>query len=188
MNLSIRLCMKKIAFTCWFFVAATLAGVAQWKVNPAASSVAFKIKNAGITVDGKFTDFTATLAFDPENLGSAKFTGIIQTKTVSTGINARDNHLRKAEYFNVSSYPTISFASTAIARKGNGYVARGTLTIKDVTRTVEVPFTFQGTATEGTFTGMLSIDRRDYHVGGNNWVMGDNVDITITLKANQAKE
>jgi polyisoprenoid-binding protein YceI len=161
-----------------------LPAAAQWKINPAGSTVAFKIKNAGITVDGKFTEFAATLLFDPVN-GTGKFTGVIQAKSINTGINARDNHLRKAEYFDVASYPTLTFTGTGITKKGNGYIAKGNLTIKDVTQAVEIPFTFQEANQEGTFTGTLRIDRRTYHVGGNSWVMGDNVDIVLTIKATQ---
>ncbi len=167
---------------------AVLPSVAQWKANPAGSSVAFKIKNAGITVDGKFTDFAATLVFDPASSATGKFTGIVQSKSINTGINARDNHLRKAEYFDVANYPTLTFTGTDIVKKGNAYVAKGNLTIKDVTRAVEIPFTFQEANQEGTFTGTLRIDRRQYHVGGNSWVMGDNVDITLTIKATRTTD
>ncbi len=174
--------MKKVALLLgWLLVVLPVA--AQWKVNPAASSVAFRIKNAGIWVEGKFTDFNVGIVFDPALPAEGRISGTIQVKSVNTGINARDNHLRKAEYLDADHYPTLSFVSTGIAKTATGYVAKGNLTIKDVTKAVELPFTVQESGAEATFKANLQIDRRHFHVGGNSWVMGDVVDITLTIKA-----
>ncbi len=178
--------MKKILFFLFLSLYTFTPVVAQWRVQPVGSSVAFRIKNAGINVDGTFNGFSASVLFDPNQLPEARLSGTIQAKTINTGINGRDNHLRKEEYFSVDKYPTISFTSTAITKKGNAYLAKGNLTIKDVTKMVEIPFTFQQTnQTTALLTGQIQIDRRHYHIGGNSWVMGDNVNITVILKLSQ---
>src|SRR4030095_5629180 len=73
------------------------------------SSVKFRIKNFGFSVTGSFTGLHGNIDFDPNNLAACHFDVTIDAKTVNTGIDMRDNHLRKSEYFDVENYPQIKF-------------------------------------------------------------------------------
>jgi polyisoprenoid-binding protein YceI len=150
-------------------------------VDYAASSVTFKIKNAGLTVDGRFKEYGVALQFDPNNLASAYTECKIKTNSISTGINGRDNHLRKEEFFYVSKYTDINFKSTAIKKQGAGYVIVGKLSIKDVTKDVLIPLVVSRVGALEVFEGKLTINRLDYHVGEDSWVMSDDVIITIKI-------
>lgn len=175
--------MKTIIYIASILLTYTLGAFAQTKpqsIDYANSSVSFKIKNAGIGVDGKFATYTATVQFDPNNLTQANFEGKIKTTSINTGINGRDNHLRKEEFFHVDKYPEINFKSTAIKKQGAGYVVVGKLTIKDVTKDVSLPLTITKTGTVEVYQASLTINRLDFHVGEDSWTMSD--DVVITLK------
>jgi polyisoprenoid-binding protein YceI len=153
--------------------------LAQTPLTVSKASVAFKIKNAGLNVNGSFGGFQGTLAFDPANPAAGQLTASVDANSINTGINSRDNHLRKPEYFNVAQYPRISLKSTRITAKNGGtFEGMFDLTLKGRTRSVAIPFTFSN----GLLTGTFQIDRRDYGVGGNSLIMGDIVTITIQVE------
>ncbi|MCB0837287.1 MAG: YceI family protein, partial [Bacteroidetes bacterium] len=78
--------------------------------------------------------------------------------------------------------PKISFVSSSISKTSKGFSVTGKFTIKDVTKTVTIPFTFENQ----TFKGSLTIDRMDYHVGKNSWIMGDEVNIVFEIPVSKA--
>lgn len=152
-------------------------------INASKSKVSFDIKNAGLNVEGSFTGISGTVNFDAANLGGSSVEATIDASTVNTGIDMRDKHLKEEDYFEVSKYPTLKFVSSAFAKSGSGYSVTGQMTIKDVTKTVTVPFTATTVGTTVTLKGTFEIDRRDYNVGGNSWIMGDEVKITLEVVA-----
>jgi polyisoprenoid-binding protein YceI len=116
-----------------------------WKVDPDHSSVAFEVKHMMIaTVRGHFGSFDGTLdaAEDPEQSHAH---GWVDVATINTGSPDRDAHLRSPDFFDADRYPRITFDSTRIQWvEGGTYRVWGNLTIKDVTREVEVEATVQG--------------------------------------------
>jgi polyisoprenoid-binding protein YceI len=164
-----------------FMVLGVFAQGTSRVVDYASSMVTFKIKNAGIGVDGSFKEYTATVQFDPKNLGASHIEGKIKTKSINTGINGRDNHLRKEEFFNVDKYPEINFKSTTIKQQGAVYLITGKLTIKDVTKEVSLPLKQSQNGTLEVYESSLTINRLDYHVGEDSWTMSDEVLITIKI-------
>lgn len=163
---------------------AAIPAVSQpvWKVTKPA--VTFTIKNAGMNVDGSFSGFTGTLAFDPARPETAKLTATVETATLNTGIGLRDSHLKKEDYFNVAAHPRISLTSVSVEKKGgNNYVGTFDLTLKGTTRRVTMPFTFTQTGNSGTFAGSFSINRQDYKVGKSNLFLSDNLIVSILVLA-----
>jgi polyisoprenoid-binding protein YceI len=150
-------------------------------IDYSKSSVSFKIKNAGITVDGEFKAYEVSLQIDPKNLTAARCDGKINVASIHTGINARDNHLRNKDYFQVDKYPDIIFKSTGLKQQLNGYLLSGKLTIKDVTKEVYIPVVFTKTGNVETYEAKLTIDRLDFHVGEDSWVMSNEVMIQIKI-------
>ena len=150
----------------------------SYKINSSAAKVSFIIKNAGLNVDGEFSGLTGSINFDKENPSASKIEASIPVKSIDTGINKRDNHLRSEDYFEVETYPTIKFVSTSISKKDeNWYNVTGNFTIKATTKSVTIPFTFNN----NVFVGKFNIDRRDYEVGGTRWIMGDKVKISFEI-------
>ena len=147
------------------------------------STVKFKIKNFGFnTVTGSFKGIQGTIRFLPENLAASAMDVTVDAKTVNTGINLRDNHLRKEEYFDVKKHPLIRFVSVRItpSSKTGTLFMFGKLTIKNVTREISFPFSVvprDGGSYE--FTGEFKINRIDFAVGESSSV-SDN--LTVILK------
>lgn len=139
----------------------TFHGYAQ-QSDSETSVVNFRIGNMRInTVSGTFTGMQGTVKFDTEDLTNSSFSVCIDAASVDTGNNRRDRHLREEEYFDVERYPEICYVSDIISRSDEGFVTRGKLTIKGITRIVTIPFKKEGNNLKGT----LSLNRLDYNVG-----------------------
>ncbi|AFM04975.1 hypothetical protein Fleli_2612 [Bernardetia litoralis DSM 6794] len=147
------------------------------------SSVTFKIKNAGIGIDGSFKGFQGTVNFNPDNLSTSKFDVSIDAKTIDTDNETRDNHLRKDEYFDVEKHPKISMKSSKIEKISDGkYKATFNLTLKGKTKAVSFPFSYTKTTAGYKLKGFFEIDRRDFEVGGSSWILSDDVKVYIDLE------
>jgi len=173
--------MKFILALALIVIFPMLAKAQAKSIDYAKSSVSFTIKNAGLKVDGRFDAYTVALVFDPQNLSATRIEGNIKTTSINTGINGRDNHLRKEEFFNATAFPSILFKVSSLKRQTSGdYLLYGKLTIKDVTKEVSMPMTIKNINGVEVFESTLRIKRQDFHVGENSWVMSD--DVTINIK------
>jgi polyisoprenoid-binding protein YceI len=117
-----------------------------WKVDPAHSSVAFEVKHMMIsTVRGHFRVFDGTLEAAEDDPAHSRAWGSIDVASIDTGNAERDEHLRSPDFFDADRYPEIRFESTRVAHvEGGTYNVWGNLTIKDVTREVEMTATVEG--------------------------------------------
>lgn len=151
-----------------------------------SSSVKFKIKNFGFNVNGKFSGVVGVVKFDPNNLASSSFDVSVDANSVDTDIDARDNHLRKPEYFDVKNFPRIKFVSTKVtpSTKTGTLFVFGKLTIKGTTKEVSFPFTAEQKGNGYLFKGEFKLNRRDFGVGGDNTI-SDN--LTVSLDINTVK-
>ena len=157
--------------------------LASFQLAAQETEISFKIKNAGVFVDGTFDSIRVIQNFNPQNLASAQFEAVIPISTIDTGIKARDRHLLKEKYFDVENYPEITFRSSEVKRAEGGYQLKGSLTIKETTLPVSIDFKLE--EIEGTpyYMGSLELDRRDYGVGKNHLILGDMVRISIKVPA-----
>lgn len=145
------------------------------------SSVTFKIRNAGMTVDGKFDKFTSTIFYNKLHPEKSAFEGKIETKSINTAISMRDNHLRKAEYFDADKYPAITYKSTSVKTLGaNKLEVMGELTIKKTTKSIKLIVDIKTDSGKNVFSTSLKLNRRDYGVGGSSWTLAD--DLTVYLE------
>lgn len=151
-----------------------------WKVK--TSSISFKIKNAGLTVDGTFSGLEASIKFNPIKPEEASIGATVNTKSVNTGNDMRDGHIRKPEYFDAEKFPKITLQSTKIEKTGPiTYKGTFNLTMKGVTKEVIIPFNFLKIPEKTEFKGSLTINRRDYGVGGSSISMADNVNLILDI-------
>lgn len=142
-----------------------------------AEYISFKIKNAGIEVEGKFNSFTAEIKYDADNPNASEFNATIDVSSISTGIGLRDEHLvEKEEYFNVSRFPSIEFKSTRVALLTDGNLkVEGDLKIKGKTSPITMIVHPKSLGATAFFETSVTINRLDYAVGEDSWVMGDDV-------------
>jgi len=152
----------------------------QWK--PLTGSVTFKIKMWGLTVDGSFKGLVANLAFDPNNLAQASIVATVDARTIDTDNSLRDDHLRDKEaFFDTKNYPVLRIKSTRIEKSETGYLGTFELTMKKTTKLVKIPFTFLPNGEQQQLKGSVTINRRDWNVGGGSFGLSDNVTINLLL-------
>lgn len=176
--------MKNIlAIVIVFMISLSVSAQNQvWKVTN--SKVTFKIKNAGLTVEGSFKGLEADIQFDPAKGFGNKIEASVDVKTINTSINARDNHLKKEEYFDAEKFPRITMKSSSFAKADDGkFKGFFSVSIKGTTKTVPVMFSFVETNGKATFSGSFKLNRLDYKVGESSWVMSDEVNVTIVVEA-----
>lgn len=181
-------------------LALTKYAATNWTIDKAHSAINFEVTHFFTPVNGQFNDYEATVNFDPENLEESMIDVQIMVSSIDTKNERRDGHLRTDDFFNAEKWPHITFKSTSIESTGNNeFVANGTLTIKDVSKEISLPFTLLGVRDnpmqENTLvagiTASTTIDRTDYTVGTGDWasdaVIGDEVTIDLNLELNAEK-
>jgi polyisoprenoid-binding protein YceI len=182
------------------FAAHTHAAAPQWEIDPAHAGIYFSINHIYSTTRGYFEDFKGTVMFSPDDLAGSRFDFEVDVKSINTANSKRDTHLNSKDFFDSSKYPKMSFKSTAVKHvRDNQYIVEGKMTVKDVSETVAVPFTFLGVTTHpfdkksdvAGFEARMTVDRLAYHVGGGKFydmgVVGKDVDVLITLEVIRKK-
>jgi polyisoprenoid-binding protein YceI len=175
----------------------------EWKLDLAHSSISFAIRHMMVTtVHGRFTDFDATLQFDPDHPEDASVKATVRTESIDTGVADRDNHLRSADFFDAANNPVMIFESTDVNVQGDNQAeVTGNLTIGKVTRPVTIKVSylgqqvnpFTGTPTLG-FEGHVKLNREDFGLTWNQTLetggvlVGRDVKITLDLQAVPARE
>ena len=146
------------------------------------SSVSFKIKNAGLTVNGSFSDFTTDVVYDANAPQNAKFNGTVVIKSVNTGIKMRDEHLVKADYFDAAKFPNMTFTTISVKPEDkNNLSVTGDLVIKGKSKKITFPVKITAAGTKNKFTGEFKINRRDFGVGGSSLLMTDNLTVLLDV-------
>jgi polyisoprenoid-binding protein YceI len=152
------------------------------------SSITFEIKNLGIATGGSFGGLVTKDHFTPNNLNSSSLEASIDVATINTGSSGKDEHLRTEDFFDVARYPKISLKSIAFKHKsGNNYTGTFTLTIKDKSKQIEMPFTYLEKGNTVEFKGSFKINRLDFGVGSSSMVLADEVKINIDCEEKKSE-
>jgi polyisoprenoid-binding protein YceI len=175
--------------------AATTA-VRTLEIDRSHSEVAFQVRHLLSKVRGRFADFAGTIQFDESNPQSSRVDVTIQARSVDTAEGDRDKHLRSADFFEVDTYPTLTFTSTSVTPRGDDtYDVVGDLTIHGVTRPVTLPASFLGAAqdpwgnTRFAFEAELKLNRKDFGLSWNaaletgGFLVGDEVKVSLSIQA-----
>jgi len=173
-------------------VVATLPASPAWAataytVDSAKSTLGFGATQTGAEFDGRFDKFRAQIAFADADLPGSKFEVVVDTASVNTADDERDTVLRGSDLFYVEKYPTARFVTTGFKRRAAGsYEATGKLTIRDVTREVQVPFTLMTVKEAGKsgawLKGAARLKRLDFGVGQGEWQDTSWVADEVTVK------
>ena len=158
----------------------TTAGFAQ---SVTKSTIGFKIKNLGFNVEGTFSGLQADIKFKPADLAGSSIEASVASNTVNTGSDGRDNHLKNEDYFDVAKYPKITFKSVAFKRKsGSNYTGSFNVTIKDKTKLIEIPFTYDESGNTARLKGSFMILRTDFGIGGKNLILSNEANVTVEVE------
>jgi len=145
-----------------------------YAIDPTHTRIGFVARHAMVTkVRGAFNEFAGTAHIDGDDLGRSSVELTIQVASIDTRNADRDGHLRSNDFLALDEYPEIVFRSTGVTPTDDGVDITGDLTIKGVTKSVTVPFTFEGQATDPFgnervgFEGTTTINRKDYGLTWN---------------------
>lgn len=179
---------------------ALAADAPAWEVDPSASRVGFVARQAGSDVPGRFAEFSAAIRFDPDALGAGAVRVEIGIASVTTENAERDDVIRSPDMFDVAAWPTALFEADRFSRAGEdgSYVAHGRLTLRDVTRAVDLPFTLAIVPDPDApgrllarVVGAFEIRRIDYGIGQGPWrdtsMVANEVIIEIDLAATRPR-
>ncbi|MBX9785469.1 MAG: YceI family protein [Chitinophagaceae bacterium] len=119
--------------------------MATYKLDAAHSDILFKVKHLMITtVTGQFKNFDATLTSEKEDFSDAQISFTADVNSIDTRSEQRDGHLKSDDFFNAEKFPQLKFTSTSFSKKGDAYVLKGDLTIRDSTKSIELKADYNG--------------------------------------------
>jgi polyisoprenoid-binding protein YceI len=156
------------------FEGLVIPAAGTYELDQAHKRVGFVARHMMVSkVRGEFAEATAAITVAEDPLQSS-VTATIQAASIHTNQNDRDNHLRSGDFLDVEKYPTLEFRSTRVkSHDGNEFVLVGDLTIKDVTREVELEVEFEGVGRSPYgfdifgFSAQTEIDREDFGLTWN---------------------
>jgi polyisoprenoid-binding protein YceI len=166
-----------------------------YKVDGDHSGVNFSIRHFFTNVWGRFRDFDGVIKYDKQNPAASSVELTVRAASIDTANNDRDEDLRSKKFFDVQTYPTLTFTSTKVVPKdGSKLEVTGNLTLHGVTRQITLPVSLLGTmqAPRGEKAGFetsFTVDRKEYGITWNNVLdsgpmLGDEVRIQIDIEAN----
>lgn len=161
----------------------SLVAFAQVKQTVTKSTVSVRIKNMGINTDENFEGLEANIQFDKDHLNTSSIEASVAVKTVNSGNDMRDEHLKKEEYFDAEHYPKITMKSVSFKQKsGDNYFGVFDLTIKGKTKRVELPFMYTVNGSTAVYKGSFKINRLDFNVGDRSMVLSNEATIFLNVE------
>ena len=170
-----------------------------WKIDPAHTDISFSAKHMMITtVRGKFAQVEGELELDENEPRNSRGEIRVAAASLSTGFDARDQHLRSADFFDVETHPWIAVRTTIVKPKDDGtYAVTADVTIRGVTRPVTFDVEYLGT-TPGMrggrhvgFTAKAKVNRKDWGLNWNmaleagGWLVGDDIKLEIDVAGDE---
>lgn len=144
--------------------------VAQQKLIPAESSIAFISKQFGVPVSGKFKKFDADVAFDPKKPEAAKVSFTVDLLSADIGNAETEAELKKPGWLNAAKVPAATFQSSGVKSLGGGkFEFTGKLAIKGISQNVVVPVTITQRAAKSQVVGSFNLKRLDFKIGDGDW-------------------
>lgn len=187
--------MKFLALAGLLWCGAPAAGATTYAIDPEHSTVSFKIRHLFSNVTGTFHTFEGQLDYVPGQPDQWKANAVIQTSSIDTAVEKRDTHLRSADFFDVSTYPTMTFTSTEVAEAtATSAKLHGLLMLHGVERPVVLDLAIHGEGKDpwgnvrSGFTATTRINRKDFGLTWNQvletgqLLVGEDVEITIEIE------
>ncbi len=173
-------------------LAATLNAQDVYKIDAVHSQIGFKIRHLVAKSSGRFTKFEGAITVDAKDMSKSKVEVTIEAASINTDNEARDKHLRSADFFDVEKFPAITFKSTSVKEVEKGKLqVTGDLTMHGVTKSITFPITSAGTrpgmkpgsVVAGFIDGAVKINRNDFGIKTYPGVLGDDVEISLDIEA-----
>jgi len=181
--------MRPLVLCAFLCAVASARAADNFAVDPVHSGVHFKISHLGLAwVHGRFNDFSGSFTIDPDDAGKCSFAMNINTSSIDTNNQKRDEHLRSPDFFNVKQFPGITFKSTGLKAIKDGYQVTGDLTMHGATKPVTFTLTGgrkaefpKGVQRTGYSTEVI-LKRSDFGMDKFAEALGDEVHIAVSLE------
>ncbi|MEM8788003.1 MAG: YceI family protein [Pseudomonadota bacterium] len=190
--------LRTLAFAAALAATPFAVSAFEWELDKSHTQILFSVDHLGFsTTNGAFREFDATVNLNPENIEAASVEFVIQTESIDTFWEARDEHVRGSDFLDVANHPEITFVSTAIEQTGdNTATVTGDLTIRGVTQemTFEAelrklgPNPFDATRQIAGFHLAGEIDRTEFGVDHFAPAVGAVVPFTVDLELGAAAD
>ena len=145
-------------------------GLDRWRVDYSASRLNFRGLQGGISFHGVFERWQAEVVFHPTDLEQSSARVTIDMTSARTNDPGRDALMHQEPWLDSARYPTATFHARGFSSLGsNRYQTEATLTIREISRPVAMPFTVEIDRAQASATGSLTIQRRDFNVGQGGW-------------------
>ena len=146
------------------------------------TSVNFKIKNLGVNVDGHFKEVSVTALFNSES-ELIDVSANIAVESIRTGMESRDKHILKEDFFYAKKYTNIRFKTISIKKESiDNYLISANLTIKNTSKQITIPVQVDKTEEAYIIMSNFEINRKNFDVGGSSLVLGKTVKIKVEHK------
>jgi polyisoprenoid-binding protein YceI len=153
------------------------------KVSSPQAEIKFSIVNAGFDVDGTIAIMNVEMKFDSENLSASFIHAAADPSSIDTGIDIRDKHLKRSDYFHVTKYPEISIRSRSFKKTGRyKFTGQFDLTIKGITKTVAIPFIMKKENDKMKYEAIFEINRLEYGIGEPSITVDETVRVYVTVR------
>jgi polyisoprenoid-binding protein YceI len=173
-----------------------MTGTRTYKIDKAHSEVAFQVRHLLTKVRGRFTDFEGSILYNDANPEQSSVTFTIQAGSIDTAEPDRDKHLRTPDFFDVETFPTLTFQSSRITKRGpETYDVIGTLAMHGVSKELVLPVAHMGKAKDPWggdrlgFEAETTLNRKDFGLNWNamleagGFLVGDEVKVSIEIQA-----
>jgi polyisoprenoid-binding protein YceI len=154
---------------------------AQWVIDDAKSTLTYDAVQEGTPFTGKL-NFDANIQFDPGTLKGTSIQVNILLEKADAGSSDRNETLATPEFFNIAKHPTATFTSTEVTKSANGYVAHGMLTIKNIGKNIDLPFTLKKDGEDTIVDGVVDLSRKTFEVGTGEWADEETIGDKVTVK------
>lgn len=178
-----------------------LAEMARWNLDHDHTTIGFQVKHMVISkTNGKFLEYTGFVEMDPESKKFKTIEAVIQTKSVFTDHQKRDDHLRSPDFFDAKTFPTMTYKMKSYEQTGDSYTAKGDLTLRGVTKEITLVGTFNGVAEDpwgnlrAGFTAEGTLNRKDFGMkfskmlDNGGLMVGDEVKLKLEIEVIREKK
>lgn len=172
--------MSALGLLC--LLTAGAAAAADWRMDPAASRLAFEASYQGEAVPGTFKQFDTRLHFDPAKPADSRLEVTVKLPSADFGSAEINEAVREPEWFDFARFMEASFVSTDIQRAApDRYIARGMLRLKGASHTVAVPFTWKASGNSAEMKGELTLKRTAFGIGTGEWATDDPIGTDVKV-------
>lgn len=175
--------MKRLAILLLAFALPGMAAATDYTVQQSASQLGFSAVFQGESFDGHFSQWTATIRYDPADLTASTFDVKVTPASVKTGDSDRDSALPGKAFFDVAQFPQAHFVTTKFHHNGSHVIAEGRLNLRGVTQPVSLEVTFKPQAPGATLDVAGTVKRLDFGVGSGEYADTSVIGAEVKIKA-----